>query len=223
MTSDTPHKVLVLAAHPDDEVLGCGGTIARHTHRGDEVRIQLVADGETSRDQGPAPEQRHQAMKDAAALLNVSHAHCLGLMDNQLDAYPLLDLIKKVNTALDGYAPDIVYTHSHGDLNIDHRIVYQIAMTLFRPLPGSRVKKILGFEVPSATGWMPPETFSPRYFVDITTYYSVKTDALHAYGKELAKAPHIRSFPGVEALNRYRGFSMGVEYAEAFDVYRIIE
>jgi LmbE family N-acetylglucosaminyl deacetylase len=212
-------NVLIIAAHPDDEVLGCGGTIARHVVEGDEVRVLFVADGETARAMHNK-ENRNIAAKTAGDILGISHIHFLDHPDQRLDQISLLDLTRQVEEHIAAIKPRTVYTHHAGDLNEDHKIVHQIAMTALRPLPGSSVKEIYAFEVPSSTEW--GTGFSPNHFVNISALHQRKVEALSCYESEMRAAPHARSYSAIGALNRLRGHQVGFAYAEAFMTLRTI-
>jgi N-acetylglucosamine malate deacetylase 1 len=220
-------RVAVIVAHPDDEVLGCGGTIRRHTLAGDEVWTIILADGETSRNAAgeKAIAGREAAMQAAAKILGVQHCAAHRLPDNRLDTVPLLDLIKLVERHIGDIAPAAVYTHHAGDLNVDHRRVHQAVMTACRPQAGCSVTRLLCFETPSSTEWQPPHAeapFVPNWFVDISDVLDVKMKALQAYGREMKPWPHPRSYEGVEHLARWRGATIGCAAAEAFMLGRQI-
>lgn len=219
--------ILVAAAHPDDEVLGCGGTLARHAAAGDEVHVLFLADGESSRTANPnasAIDARLACARAAAAVLGITSIRALGLPDNRLDRLALLDIIQPVERYLSELRPDIVYTHHGGDLNIDHRLAHQALLTACRPLPGQVVKEIRCFEVPSSTEWHTPggEPFVPNLYVDIEAVRERKLQALNAYGHELRPFPHSRSLQAIEALGCWRGAMAGLVHAEAFFIARKI-
>lgn len=221
-------RVLVVAAHPDDEVLGCGGAIAAHVAQGDEVHILILADGETSRNRNAgseAVEHRCGDAQKAAEVLGARPPRFLNLPDNQLDTIPLLDIVQHVETVVGELRPQVVYTHHGNDLNIDHRIAHQAVLTACRPHPQSAVQEIYGFETPSSTEWGSPDVapaFQPQRFVDISDFLDLKRRALACYRSEMKEFPHARSFEGCEALARWRGCSVGVPSAEAFCVLRQI-
>jgi LmbE family N-acetylglucosaminyl deacetylase len=217
--------VLVVAAHPDDEVLGCGGTIARHVAEGDAVHVVFLSDGEGAR-QGAAPDATARREDDAATALRILGAAApifLGLEDNRLDAYALLDIVRPLEKVVAALTPDVVYTHHCGDLNIDHRLAHRAVMTACRPLPGSPAKEIYSFEVVSSTEWGSPgvRDFTPQMYVDVSAYIALKQQALEAYREEMRAAPHARSVENLAALAAYRGASVGVPAAEAFMVMRV--
>ena len=219
-------SVLIVAAHPDDEVLGCGGTIARFARQGRSVHVLLMADGESSRasgtDQpvGPSPmAERNAAAHTACGILGCASVESLALPDNRLDGLELLDVVKKIEGFINRYQPLTVFTHHCGDVNIDHRVVHEAVLAACRPEPGHPVQELLFFEVPSSTEWRPPGSavpFLPNYFVDISATLEIKFAALEAYASELREFPHPRSLRAVEALARWRGATVGVEAAEAF-------
>ena len=148
-------SVLVVAAHADDEALGCGGTIARHATSGDQVHVVFVADGVTSRLNTGAEElaRRQKATEQARDILGIQSTTFLGLPDNRLDSLTLLDIVQPLEAIVARLTPELVYTHHYGDLNVDHRQTHQAVMTACRPLPGTTVREILTFEVMSSTEW----------------------------------------------------------------------
>ncbi|MDR0674499.1 MAG: PIG-L family deacetylase [Zoogloeaceae bacterium] len=222
-------RVLVAAAHADDEVIGCGGTLARHAAKGDAVHVVFLADGVSAR--CPADRasvlQKLRERKEAAAaahrILGIQGAQYLGFPDNRLDSLPLLDIVRALESILEKLAPDVIYTHHHGDLNIDHHITHKAVLTACRPQPGMRVREIYAFEVISSTEWNTPgiEPFAPQCHVDITPWLDKKMAALEAYQMEMRKAPHSRSPEHIGALAAHRGMCVGVAAAEAFMVTRI--
>lgn len=223
-------KVLVVAAHPDDEVLGCGGTMAMHAARGDKVSVLILAEGLTSRGTGKGCKKRlgelAKAARRANAKLGVSQVELLGLPDNRLDSLDRLDVVQAVETVVARVRPDTVYTHHAGDLNLDHQITHEAVATACRPLPGQCVRQILCFEVPSSTEWRLQGAgagFQPNWYVDIGKGLDAKVAALEAYAMEMRPWPHARSCEALVHLARWRGASVGVEAAEAFVLGRRLE
>jgi LmbE family N-acetylglucosaminyl deacetylase len=223
-------SVLVVAAHPDDEVLGCGGTIARHAEAGDQVQVLIVAEGATSRqqqrDRGQANDELSalaQAAQQAGAILGAQGVELLDLPDNRLDSLDRLDLIKQIEERIARHEPQVVYVHHAGDVNVDHRRLHEAVITACRPTPSQPVRRLLSFEVASSTEWQPPGSappFQPNWFVDISAQWPRKREALAAYSSEMRPWPHARSLEALEHLARWRGAQVGVEAAEAFCLLR---
>ena len=225
--------VLVIAAHPDDEVLGCGGTMARHSAEGDEVHVLILAEGATSRDKTrnrDAKEQElselAQAAQKAGDVLGISSLRLHHFPDNRMDGVELLDVIKVVEEHLQRVRPEVVYTHHIGDLNVDHQKTHKAVITACRSQLGQSVHTILFFEVSSSTEWQLPGSgpaFSPNWYVDISTFLVQKKDALSVYASEMRPWPHARSIEAVEHLFRWRGASIGVKAAEGFMLGRHVK
>jgi len=228
-------SALVIAAHPDDEVLGCGGTIAKFAASGTPVHLAFLADGvgarnQTAANRSPAEQQaldrRRTAAQQSADILGAASVSFDDLRDNQLDSIPLLEITQRVEALMAQHRPSTLFTHHAGDLNIDHRRVHQAVVTACRPQQGQPVRTLLTFEVPSSTEWQPPgsgSTFAPNWFVDISATLEQKLAALDAYTEELRDWPHPRSRQGVEYLARWRGATVGCEAAEAFVLARQLQ
>ncbi len=211
-------NVLAIAAHPDDEILGLGGTLARHVQKGDLVSVVIVGEGATSRSNMDPGDLSvlHASSVAAAKILGYQVPTHLGLPDNRLDSLDLLEIVKKIEEVIADHNPDVIYTHHRGDLNVDHRIVFDAVRTAARPLPGRNVKALYAFETVSSTEWG-AVAFQPNRYVDISTYLGKKMHALDAYSGEMRPFPHPRSKQAVEAWARMRGASVGVDAAEAFE------
>ena len=223
-------RVLVVAAHPDDEVLGCGGTVAKLANNGCEIFTLILGTGIASRYETGQSEKAEReieklrdAMYEANAIIGVKKVFTGDFPDNKFDTAALLNLIKAVERIKKEVRPDIIFTHYKNDLNIDHQITYKAVITSARPLPGETVREIYSFEVPSSTEWNYPLSFSPEVFFDITETIELKTKALGAYESELRDFPHPRSINGIKVNSQYRGMAAGMLYAEAFKAVRIIK
>ena len=217
------HKVLIFVAHPDDEVLGCGATIAKHIDNSDMVQIVFLSDGFSSRNDD---ENRDSNAQKASKVLACQNPIFLNYPDNQLNTVPLLDIVKKIETIVSDFQPNIIYTHYFGDLNIDHQITHKAVITACRPQPNFCVKEIYSFEVLSATHWQSPSmsnAFNPNYFVDVSDFIKQKIKALKCYDNEMRDYPHARSYEAVVSLSSFRGSSVGVHNAEAFVIERLIK
>jgi len=219
------NTVLVVVAHPDDEVLGCGGVIAKHIVQGDSVHILFMTDGVASRNESKNNAvERLAAAQDAAQILGINSFVNADFPDNKMDSIPLLDVVKEIEDQITQLQPEIIYTHHIGDLNIDHQVTHKAVMTACRPQPDFCVKEIYALKVLSSTEWNTPgvEVFSPNVFIDITDYIDIKKQALEVYSKEMRQPPHSRSIDNVLRLNTFRGNSVGMKYAEAFMILRVI-
>ena len=225
-------NVLVIAAHPDDEVLGCGGSIAWHTSRGDNVIVLILADGVGSRQCSDKQEKnssevevRQLNAKNANKILGVKELVMLSYPDNQMDSVPLLDVVQQIECVINIHNPSVIYTHNSSDVNIDHRVVHDAVIAACRPQPGSNIRQLLFFEIPSSTEWRPPASrvmFSPNWHINITDTLAIKLEALSIYESELREFPHSRSIAAVEHLACWRGASVGLHAAEAFELGRFI-
>lgn len=224
------HRVLVVAAHPDDEVLGCGGTVARLVNSGCEVYTLILGQGIASR-YGKSDRQKIKSeieelkkqVQAANKIIKVKEVFTYDFPDNKFDTAPLLDIVKVIENVKNKIKPDIIFTHYEKDLNIDHQITYKAVLTATRPLPNEEVKEIYSFEVLSSTEWSYPTTFSPDVFFDISETIALKMKAMSAYKSELRDFPHPRSLEGVELNAKLWGLKIGVKYAEAFKVVRILK
>ena len=221
---------LVVAAHPDDEVLGCGGTIAALAAQGHEVHVHILAEGATSRwaereaaDDGSVDALKDQAAR-AAAVLGVEAIVLHGLPDNRLDTVPLLDVVKIIESVIEAIRPEVVYTHHSGDLNIDHAVVHRAVVTATRPLESSPVREVLAFEIPSSTEWSFQQfgTFRPNVFVDVSDALDLKLQAIACYESEGRAFPHPRSAEALAAIAKRWGSVAGCASAEAFELIRSI-
>jgi LmbE family N-acetylglucosaminyl deacetylase len=224
-------RVLVIAAHPDDEVLGCGATAARLVTEGHDVHFAILGEGMTSR----LPDRTAAAADQLAALHRQAHAAAekIGvkslalykLPDNRLDTVPLLEVVKIVEGLVDRLQPETIYTHHGGDLNIDHGVIYRAVLTATRPLAGQPVREIYAFEVPSSTEWafqrLEP-SFRPNVFVDVTRTLEAKIAAMECYGTEARKFPHPRSPEALRAIAMRWGSVAGCGAAEAFELVRSV-
>ena len=225
------NTILVIAAHPDDEVLGCGGTVARFEAEGDKVYTLILGEGITARDASSDQHKREEGIRGlkkqaeaANKILGVKKVYTFDFPDNRFDTVALLEIIKVIEKVKKDVKPDVVFTHLYGDLNIDHQITFKAVMTACRPTEDERVKEIYSFEIPSSTEWNVPSSltyFIPDYFVDVSKSLKVKINALKEYETELREFSHPRSLKAVELNAKQWGVKMGFEAAEAFKTIRI--
>ncbi len=228
------HRMLVVACHPDDEVLGCGGTIAKVRAAGGEVRVIFLAEGITARydpsdfDTPSVREEIDERNANAFKALSV-----LGVAEDQvsigqryccrLDQIPLIDLTKEIERHIRDFKPDRIYGHASHDANIDHQCGHKALLAAVRPMSHGFVPAVFAFEVLSSTEWNPPKPFAATAFVDITDHIDAKVAALAAYGGEMRPAPHSRSDAVMRALACYRGSQCGVAFAEGFSLIRSLD
>ena len=216
-------KVLILAAHPDDETIGCGGTISYLLKNNCEVNVIFFTDGISSRTKSVnEKKKRSKNLQKVVKLMKFKIQKKFNFKDNALDSTPLLYIVKKLETAIKKFKPEIIFTHFFDDLNIDHKLVYQATMTACRPSTNSSVKKIFSYEVPSATDWSLDTSFKPNFFICIDRFFKKKITALKLYGTEMKKYPHPRNIESILINNKLRGHHICRESAEAFRVERFI-
>lgn len=218
-------KVLVVAPHPDDEVLGCGGTIARHTVQGDEVHVLVVTRGASDIYSWEAVETGREELRAAHTLLKISGVHFLDFPAPKLDTIPGYKLADAIGEVIRSLCPNILYLPHRGDIHADHQVVYQAALVAARPINGCSVKRILCYETLSETEWSDPfgdSAFIPTVFVDITDYLDYKLKAMNCYQSQIKQPPHPRSLQVIEALARLRGATVSLPAAEAFMLVRDI-
>ncbi len=221
----------MVAAHPDDEVLGCGGTIARFAQEGDDVHIMLLGEGISSR-YDHRSEADHETLRKleadalaAGSLLGAESVVFEHLPDNRFDELPLLDIVKRVERRIAELHPQVIFTNHSGDLNVDHRATFQAVLTATRPVNGCTVRELYTFEVPSSTEWAFQQiqpAFKPNVFVDIAMTIEAKVKGMQRYESEARLSPHPRSPEALRVISRRWGSVIGLEYVEAFEVVRAV-
>ena len=234
-------NVLIIAAHPDDEILGMGGTISKHTSQNDDVTIIYMATGITARrelsndkyeiknipkiTQKQWQKEINQLRIDAkksAKLLSVKNVKFYDFPDNEMDGIQLLKVVKIIEKEIKETKPDRIYTNHYGDLNVDHKVVSNAVLTACRP-SGFLVKEILCFEVLSSTEWSYPYNFSPNYFSNIEKHLTKKVNAMKLFKSEIREFPHPRSSENIRNVAARWGSVCGFKAAEAFEMIRKIE
>lgn len=221
-------NILLVFAHPDDEVLACGGTVAKLVEEGFGVYTTILGEGITSRDLRRSPELRKEEISRlkqdalrANKLLGVREVFFFDFPDNRFDGVELIDIVKTVERVVKEIKPQIIFTHHWKDLNIDHQITYRAVITATRLQPGMFVREIYACEVPSSTEWNYPLSFQPdTYFLLSEEHIKSKIQAMKCYSSEIRSYPHPRSPEGIEYLARLRGMQVGAEYAEGFKLVR---
>lgn len=225
-------KILVVAAHPDDEVLGCGGTISRLAAEMKDVFIAILSEGITSRyDQRDLADRElikelGGRSRQVSKLLGIKELFLHNLPDNRFDTVPLLDITKIIEEVINKLQPEVIYTHHAGDLNIDHVITHRAVVTATRPLDNCPVKELYTFEVPSSTEWAFNQfkpTYQPNVFVDISSTLETKIQAMQIYESEIRHYPHPRSSQVLRANAERWGSVVGLHAAESFQLVRSIK
>lgn len=219
-------KVLVIAPHPDDEVLGCGGTIVKHVSGGDEVYLCIVTKAYPPEWSEDEIKQRREEVLKVNEILSIKKTYFLDLPTVKLDTIPQKELNDLITQVVNEVQPAVLYIPHKGDVNKDHRLVFDAAMVAARPKPGSVIKKILSYESLSATGWaapFPENAFIPNVYMNISETLEIKLKAMSEYRPELKEFPHPRSLEAISALAKMRGAAVGVEAAEAFMLIREVE
>ena len=220
------NKVLVVAAHPDDEILGLGGTLIKHVESGDQVFCLILGEGIMSRLDGKKSDvdKLHSDSLKAGKIIGFEKIYFSNFPDNSFDSVPLLSITQGVEKYFKLIKPDIIYTHNGNDLNIDHQLTFQAVLTASRPCNLDYLEEIYTFETPSSTEWQSksPLVFSPNLYVNIENTIEKKLLALSKYRSEMRPYPHSRSIKGIKILAQYRGLETGLKYAEAFCLIRKI-
>jgi LmbE family N-acetylglucosaminyl deacetylase len=219
-------RVLVVAAHPDDEVLGMGGTIALHTSRGDEVRVLVVTDGSSTQYPGDADtrSRKGEEARRAAAELGVEDYVHLDHPDMRLDTLQHVEVNRVIEEHVQGFAPAVLYT-VQPDVNNDHRVLFDSVAVATRPVPGQPVRRLLTYAPASSTEWTPAAVnwFVPNWYVDVTETLERKLAAFAHYETERRGYPHPRSERAIRATAEFHGTTCGCEYAEPFVLVRGVE
>lgn len=221
-------KVLVICAHPDDEVIGSGGTLSLLSKNA-KINLLVFTNGEGSRNFFKKAEnerkvkKRSQMLKKSCQILGIRKFHHFDFDDNQLDNYSLLELVKTIEKYIKLYKPDTIFTHFKNDLNIDHRKIFEATFTACRPFKNTFIKNLLSFEITSSTELsLSNQNFNPNFFVDIKNQIKVKEKALKVYSSQFDKKNSLLSIENVLNLAKCRGSFIGSNYAEAFELVRMI-
>jgi LmbE family N-acetylglucosaminyl deacetylase len=229
-------NILIVSAHPDDEIIGMGGTLKKLSKK-NNVNVLFLADGITARKQSGFTnsneydvtekqkkimnieiEKRKIHARDALKFLGIKNLKFLDLPDNELDLVPFLKIVKEIEKEIIKTKCDTIFTHHYNDLNIDHRFAYEASITAARPLKNSHIKSVISFEAISSSDWRQPYSFKPNLFIDISKELPQKIKALEAYKNEIQKFPHPRSKEALKSSAKRWGSLYGYNAAEAFEI-----
>lgn len=224
-------KVLVIGAHPDDEILGVGGTIAKHTAQGDEVYVCLLSEHVTARKNKPDHTLFLEQVHAAKNIVGIKEILFFDFPNIQMNTVPTLKVVQAIEEAIVRFKPEIIYTHHTGDVNDDHHVTFRATMAAMRlpergnipGLPRNLIKEVLCYETPSSTEWAPPlsgTAFLPNVYVDISNFLDKKLAALACYENVTKPYPHPRSAEALTAKAKTTGVQAGLEAAEAFMLIR---
>lgn len=213
-------KALVIAPHPDDEVLGCGGTIAKHAKQGEEVSLCIVTKAYTPDWSEEFIKNRPKEIEKANKILGIRKTFFLDYLTVKLDTIPQKELNEAISKVVNEVKPDILYIPHKGDVNKDHRLVFEASLVATRPI-NHKIKKVLSYESLSETEWgQPIEPFTPNVYIDISDTIKTKIEAMKAYESEIKPYPHPRSLEMINILAKMRGGVVGFDAAEAFILIR---
>ena len=235
-------KILVLVAHPDDEVLGMGGTLKKLSSQKNNIKVVFLATGIFARrsdeylnnprykiDNTLTKKMKNQInklrldAKKALNILGIKNVEFFDFPDNEMDTISNLEITKTIEKLVQEFNPEVIYTHTKNDINVDHRAIFNATITATRPTTKQKVKKIICFEVPSSSEWNFGEPFSPNIFIDINKELSYKIKAIKVYKNELRKFPHPRSPEALDAIAKRWGSISGSKAAEAFELIRDLQ
>lgn len=225
------NKILVVAAHPDDEILGVGGTMRKFTDMGISTNVLILGEGITSRALNKNNSNKndvlelHKDTMDASKIIGYKSVSFADFPDNRFDSVDLLEIIKTVEHYIDKLKPDVIFTHSNSDLNLDHRLTNGAVLTATRPMKNNFINEIYAFETPSSTEWnfnSAEKVFNPNVFIDIADTMQKKIAAMACYKSEIREYPHPRSLIALKILAARWGIVVGRKYVEAFELIRKI-
>jgi LmbE family N-acetylglucosaminyl deacetylase len=221
-------RILIVAAHPDDEVLGCFATIARLINEGHEAYTLILGRGKEARIGADQEELGilQKEMYKANKRIGIKDVFTANFPDNAFDSVSLLTIVKKIEEIKEIIKPEIIFTHHARDINIDHQITHKAVLTATRPKPGEIVKTIYAMEVPSSTEWngfLKETAFVPNVFFDVSNTLNLKIDAMSEYKSELMSFPHPRSLEYIKILAKLNGAKVGIKYSENFMLIRNIQ
>lgn len=211
-------NILVIAAHPDDEVLGVGGAIIKYVQKGNNVYVAMITDGCSGVYEESKKGILKNSMEECRKILGVKEIFNLDFPNQKLDIVPLIEISQAIEKVIKKVNPEIVYMHNESDVNQDHRVIYNAGLIATRPIQPSKISEVLTYETLSSTEWNFGKSFLPNYFIDISSVIDKKIRAFSKYKTEVKEFPHPRSIEGIKTLAKYRGMQSGLQYAEAFKI-----
>ncbi|MFC1712005.1 PIG-L deacetylase family protein [Patescibacteria group bacterium] len=226
-------NTLVVSAHPDDEAFGLGATIFKHTKQQDKVFLCILCQKVSARLNKPAESILKKQTKASAEILGVNNIFYYDFENIKMNTEPRLNIIRSIEEVIEKVKPEIVYTHSKSDLNIDHRIVFEATMVAIKlperktkkNLKSDLIKQVFCYEVLSSTEWKDSlsEPYKPNVFVDIEKEMEFKLRAVKQYKEAVKSFPHPRSIENIKTLAKYRGMQSGFKFAEAFELVKLLK
>lgn len=232
-------KILVIVSHPDDEILGMGGTLKKLSKKKHRIKVVFMATGIFARrstnyknvtkyvvenkiteHMESQIQNLHRDARKACKIVGITDVEFVDFPDNEMDMVSNLQITKKIEEKIEEFNPTTIFTHSPHDINIDHRLTYNATITATRPVVNHGIEKVISFEVPSSTEWNFPSSFSPNVFVNIERELQYKLRAMKAYKDELREFPHPRSLEALEIIAKRWGSVSGFKAAEAFCLVR---
>ena len=223
-------KFLIVVAHPDDDILGCGGTLRKLSRLKKDIRVIFIAEGSSCRFKNykkfkkkinETINQREKYAKKALLDLGLNNSCFYNLVSGKLNKYPIIEIAKIIEDEITKFKPEVLITHSNYDVNLDHRTVYQACLQSTRPTNQNKIKALLSFEVLSSTEWKYNKIFEPNLFINIEKEIKFKIKAMKRYKTEMNNFPHPRSVTGINTLAKYRGIQSQNKFAEAFKIIRL--
>ena len=223
-------KILIVVAHPDDDILGCGGTLRKLSRLKKNIRVIFIAEGSSCRFKNykkfkkkinETINQREKYAKKALLDLGLNNSCFYNLVCGKLNKYPIIEIAKIIEDEITKFKPEVLITHSNYDVNLDHRTVYQACLQSTRPTNQNKIKALLSFEVLSSTEWKYNKIFEPNLFINIEKEIKFKIKAMKRYKTEMNNFPHPRSVTGINTLAKYRGIQSQNKFAEAFKIIRL--
>ena len=220
-------NIVVISAHPDDEIIGCGGTLLKHNANGDKISWIIITN--VHENQGFSKDRvtsRQHEIEKVKKMIGFTSVHKLDYPTMSLDSSSINKMIPQISNLFNEIKPEVIYVMNRSDAHSDHRVTFDVVMACTKSFRYPFIKKVLMYECISETEFapaLPEKVFQPNYFVDVTTYFSKKLEIMKVYESELGKHPFPRSLRNIEALATFRGASVGVEYAEAFQLIKFID